>query len=61
MGDFNPALGHHGHQVAVAQPIRDVPANAQLDDFGRVATPALNGVAGSGSGHGGSLAKGPEC
>jgi hypothetical protein len=33
MGHADPALGHHGHQVSVAQPVGDVPADAQFDDL----------------------------
>jgi hypothetical protein len=30
----NAALGHHRHEIPIAQPVGDVPADAQLDDFG---------------------------
>ena len=34
MRDRQSSLGHHGHQISVAQPIGDVPAHAQFDDVG---------------------------
>lgn len=33
VGYHDPAFRHHSNEVAIAQPIGDVPANAQLDDF----------------------------
>jgi hypothetical protein len=31
VGHDNPALGHHGHKISVAQPVGDVPAKAQFN------------------------------
>jgi hypothetical protein len=33
VGYYDPAFRHHPNEVAIAQPIGDVPANAQPDDF----------------------------
>jgi hypothetical protein len=30
----NAALGHHRHEISIAQSVSDVPADAQLDDLG---------------------------
>src|SRR5258705_13762776 len=34
VGHGDPVLGHHGDEVAVAQAVGDVPANAELDGVG---------------------------
>src|SRR6185437_10170831 len=47
------ALGHHGDQVAVAEPVRDVPADALFDHFDGVAPPAVHGVAWNSTRHSG--------
>jgi len=47
MGYFDDALGHHGDHVPVRQPIRDVPSQAQLDDFGAKHQFAADRVAGN--------------
>ncbi len=39
------ALGHHRDQVAIAQPVRDVPANAGLVDLGEEAEAPMDRVA----------------
>ena len=31
MGDFDAALGHHLHQVAIRQSIGDIPTHAELN------------------------------
>lgn len=46
-------LGHHGGEVAIAQPVRYVPADAEFDEFCSIAAPTIDGVAGSGSGDSG--------
>jgi hypothetical protein len=40
----NAALGHHGYEIPIAQPIGDVPTDAQLDDLGIKAAPAINEI-----------------
>jgi hypothetical protein len=47
----NTALGHHRHEISMAQPVGDVPAEAQLDDFSIEAAAAVNGVSDNGPGH----------
>jgi hypothetical protein len=42
-GDF--PLGHHRRKIAVAESVREVPANASLYCFGRKATPPIDRVA----------------
>jgi len=39
------ALGHHGGQVSIAQPIRDVPANAELNGLGLEPAASIDRVA----------------
>src|SRR5258708_7284660 len=34
MRNDNAALGHHRHEISIAQPVGDVPADAQFDDLG---------------------------
>jgi hypothetical protein len=34
VGDLHTALGHHLHEVAIRQPIGNVPSYAQLNDLG---------------------------
>ena len=43
------AFRHHSGQIAVAQLVRQVPADAEFDYLSGVATPVVNGIAGSGS------------
>src|ERR1700682_3566009 len=38
------ALSHHRDQISIAQPVGDVPADAQLDDLGIEAAAAVHGV-----------------
>ena len=38
------ALGHHGHQVPIAQPIGDVPANTEFDDLSLEPAPTVDRV-----------------
>ena len=47
------ALGHHCHEISIAQPVGDVPADTQLDDFRIEAAPAVQGVSGNRPGHSG--------
>ena len=47
----NSALGHHGCKVAVAQPVREVPADAKLNGFNGISTPTIDRVARDSSGH----------
>src|ERR1035437_3897796 len=49
----DPALRHHPNEVPIAQPIGDVPANAQLDDFSIEHTSTVDGVAVDWFGHSG--------
>src|SRR5208282_6710414 len=49
--DDHVALSHHRGQITVAQPISDVPANAELDGFRRKATTPIDCVASYGLGH----------
>jgi hypothetical protein len=44
--DLHAALGHHLHEIPIRQPIRDVPAHAQLDDVGVEGPLAVNRVTG---------------
>jgi hypothetical protein len=46
----NAALGHHRHEVPIAQSVGDVPADAQLDDLGIEAATSVNGIADYGPG-----------
>jgi hypothetical protein len=39
----NAALGHHRYEIPVAQSVGDVPADAQLDDFGIEAAASVMG------------------
>jgi len=47
----NAALGHHRHEISIAQPIGDVPADAQFDDLGIEAATSVNGIADNRPGH----------
>jgi len=47
----NTPLGHHCHEIPIAQPIGDVPANAQLDDLGIETAAAVNGISDYRPGH----------
>jgi hypothetical protein len=49
--DDPPALRHHSNEVPIAQPIGDVPANAQLNDFSIEHPSAVDGVTGDRFGH----------
>ena len=51
MGYDDPALRHHSSEVPIAQPVGDVPANAQLDDFSVEHPSAVDGVRGDRLGH----------
>ena len=44
VGDGDPVLGHHGDEVAVAQAVGDVPANAELDGVGLKSSAAVDRV-----------------
>ena len=44
LGYHDPALRHHSNEIAIAQPIGDVPANAQLNDFSVEHPSAIDGV-----------------
>jgi hypothetical protein len=50
-GYRDAALGHHPNEVAIAQPVGAVPANAQLDDFGVEHPSPLDRVTGDRFGH----------
>src|SRR5260370_40756549 len=47
----NAALGHHRHEISIAQPVGDVPADAQLDDLGIEAATSVNGISDNRLGH----------
>jgi hypothetical protein len=47
----NAPLGHHRHEIPIAQPVSDVPADAQLDDLGMEAAPAVDGLSDYRPGH----------
>src|SRR5882724_7339766 len=51
VGDDVTALSHHRGQITVAQPISDVPANAEFDGFSWKATTPINRIAFYGLGH----------
>jgi hypothetical protein len=40
----NASLRHHWHEIPIAQPLGDVPADAQLDYLGIEAAPAINEI-----------------
>jgi hypothetical protein len=46
VGDLDAALGHHLHEVAIRQPIGDVPAHAELDYVGVEGPLAVDRVTG---------------
>jgi hypothetical protein len=47
----NAALGHHRREISIAQPVGDVPADAQLDDLGIEAATSVNGISDNTPGH----------
>jgi hypothetical protein len=47
----DPALRHHSNEVAIAQPLGDVPANAQLNDLSVEHLSAVDGITGDRFGH----------
>jgi hypothetical protein len=51
VGDDDLAFGHHGGQVAITQPIGDVPPNAQFDDLSWKMTSPVDRVALDSLGH----------
>src|SRR5580658_5053776 len=51
VGHTEPALRHHGYQVSIAQPVGDVPADAQFDDLSVESTTAVDPIAGFRLGH----------
>ncbi len=44
MRNDNAALGHHRHEIPIAQSVRDEPADAELNDFRIEAATSVNGV-----------------
>jgi hypothetical protein len=46
VGYRDSAFRHHANQVAIPQPIGDVPANAQLNDFSVEHPSAVDGITG---------------
>jgi len=60
VGYHDAALRHHSNEVAIAQPVGDVPANAQLDDFSVEHPPAVDAVTGDRLGHSETLFLEPE-
>jgi len=53
-------LGHEGDEIAVAQPVSKIPANAALDDFTRESATPVDDIAFNGLRHGKLRAKVPE-
>jgi hypothetical protein len=51
VGYDKTALRHHSNEVPIAQPIGDVSANAQLDDFSVEHPSAVDGITGDRFGH----------
>src|SRR3981081_1205187 len=51
VGHTESALGHHGHQIPIAQPVGDVPADAQFDDLGLEPSAPVDWIAGLCLGH----------
>jgi hypothetical protein len=49
--DDNAALGHHRGETSIAQPVGDVPPDAQLDDLGIEAATSVNAISHYGIGH----------
>jgi hypothetical protein len=47
----NAALGHHRHEIPIAQSVGDVPADAQFDDLGIEAAASVNGISDNWLGH----------
>ncbi|HWX36929.1 MAG TPA: PIN domain-containing protein [Steroidobacteraceae bacterium] len=45
------ASAFDSHEIPIAQPVGDVPANAQLDDLGIEAATSVHGISGNGRGH----------
>ena len=50
VGYGDAALGHHLDEISIAEPIREVPAHAQLYDFGLESTTQIDGVSSNGFG-----------
>src|SRR6267143_6920028 len=51
MRNHDAAFGHDFNEVSIAQPIRDVPAYAQLNDVGVEYSSAVNGITSDRPGH----------
>jgi len=51
VGHGDAALGDHLDKISIAEPIRQVPAYAQLYDFGLESATPIDWVAGDGFGH----------
>ena len=47
----NAALGHHRHQISVAQSVGDLPADAQLDELGIEPATSVNEISDNWLGH----------
>jgi hypothetical protein len=45
------ALGHHRHEIPIAQSVGDVAADAQLDDLGIEPAPSVNEISDNWLGH----------
>jgi hypothetical protein len=59
VADVNAPLGHEFDEIAVAQAVGKVPANAALDDFARESATPVDGIALNGLRHGKLRAKVP--
>ncbi len=60
MGYLDSTLGHHFNKVPIAQPIRDVPADTQLDDLPIEHPSTIDAVTGDRFGHSELLFLAPE-
>jgi hypothetical protein len=58
--DMHAPLGHEGDEIAVAQAVSKVPANAAFDDFARESATPVYGIAFNGLRHGKLRAKAPD-
>ena len=48
MGNLDASFCHDLNQIAVGEPVGDVPADAQFDDLGLEGSPSIHHIAGDG-------------
>jgi hypothetical protein len=60
VADVHAPLGHQGDEIAIAQAIGKVPANAAFDDFTRKPPTPVYGITLNGLGHGPAPGKAPR-